>query len=116
MPRHKRHLSAKTDTVMAHGHLAYRTWTFAFYLASTNLKGVSSKKLGRDLGVSQKTTWMLAHKIRQGWLEANTGKKLSGDGYDGNCPCLYSRDSAGNRCGASSAYSRSGGASPKRYQ
>ena len=26
-------------------------------------------KLHRDLGVTQKTAWMLAQKIRQGWLE-----------------------------------------------
>ena len=35
-------------------------------------------KLHRDLGVTQKTAWMMAHKIRTGWLEANTGRKLSG--------------------------------------
>lgn len=62
----KRHFSAKADTVMGHSHLPYRTWAFAFYLAATNLKGVSSMKLGRDLGVTQKTAWMLAHKVRQG--------------------------------------------------
>lgn len=32
--------------------------------------------------------------------------------YDGNCECPADIDSAGNRCGARSAYSRTGGASP----
>lgn len=36
--------------------------------------------------------------------------------YEGNCPCPYNRDSAGNRCGGRSAYSRSGGASPLCYR
>ena len=36
-------------------------------------------------------------------------------GYDGNCRCPYDRDVAGNICGARSAYSRSGGASPICY-
>ena len=32
------------------------------------VKGVSSMKLHRDLGISQKTAWMLVHKIREGFL------------------------------------------------
>lgn len=32
--------------------------------------------------------------------------------YDGPCPCPDSIDAAGHRCGARSAYSRDGGASP----
>jgi hypothetical protein len=35
--------------------------------------------------------------------------------YSGNCPCPYNRDRAGRSCGARSAYSRPGGASPKCY-
>ena len=33
-------------------------------------------------------------------------------GYSGNCPCPYNTDRRGRRCGARSAYSRPGGASP----
>jgi hypothetical protein len=36
--------------------------------------------------------------------------------YHGNCPCPYNRDRAGHRCGARSAYSRPGGASPICYE
>lgn len=32
--------------------------------------------------------------------------------YQGSCPCNYSTDKAGNRCGGRSAWSRPGGASP----
>jgi hypothetical protein len=35
--------------------------------------------------------------------------------YRGNCPCPYNTDRAGRRCGARSAYSRPGGASPICY-
>jgi hypothetical protein len=35
--------------------------------------------------------------------------------YRGNCPCPYNVDRAGRRCGARSAYSRPGGASPICY-
>jgi len=35
--------------------------------------------------------------------------------YSGSCPCPYSVDRAGRRCGARSAYSRPGGARPLCY-
>lgn len=36
--------------------------------------------------------------------------------YSGRCPCPYSIDRAGRRCGKRSAYSRPGGASPLCYK
>src|SRR5687767_9061505 len=35
--------------------------------------------------------------------------------YKGSCPCPYSKNRAGRTCGASSAYSKPGGASPSCY-
>ena len=39
----------------------------AFYLYATNLKGVSSMKLHRDLGIRQASAWYMAHRIRGMW-------------------------------------------------
>ncbi len=36
-------------------------------------------------------------------------------GHAGSCPCPFNRDRAGRSCGARSAYSRPGGASPMCY-
>ncbi len=47
--------------------LGLQKWVIAFYLSSTNLKGVSSMKLHRDLGVTQKTAWFMMHRIRETW-------------------------------------------------
>ena len=49
--------------------LGYQTWAIAIYLLTTNLKGVSSMKLHRDLKVTQKTAWFLAHRIRDNFQE-----------------------------------------------
>jgi hypothetical protein len=35
--------------------------------------------------------------------------------YPGSCPCPYSTDRAGRRCGARSAYNRPGGRAPLCY-
>ena len=49
------YFSVKTGSAMQASKLSYRIWVFAIYLMSTNLKGVSSMQLHRDLGVTQKT-------------------------------------------------------------
>ena len=48
----------------------------AFYLYMTNLKGVSSMKLHRDLGITQKAAWHMAHRIREAL--AVTGNRFAG--------------------------------------
>ncbi len=57
--------SVKTGSVMEGSKVGYQTWITAMFLVSTSLKGVSSMKLHRDLGVTQKTAWFLAHRIRK---------------------------------------------------
>ena len=59
--------SVKTNSVMRASKVGYRKWAMAIYLMTTNLKGVSSMKLHRDIGVAQKTAWYMAHRIRDGW-------------------------------------------------
>ena len=81
MPFHcgecREYFSVKTGTVMQSSKVALQKWVIAMYLMSTSLKGVSSMKLHRDLGVTQKTAWLLAQKIRQGWIDG--GGKLTGE-------------------------------------
>ncbi len=69
--------SLKTGTVMKGTQLGYRVWAIAIYLLATNLKGVSSMKLHRDLDVTQKTAWYLAHRLRESW-KTDDNKMFSG--------------------------------------
>ncbi len=50
-------------------NLGARVWLVATYLLSTGIKGTSSMKLHRDLGITQKTAWHLAHRIGETWNE-----------------------------------------------
>ena len=67
----RRDFSLKTGTCMQGSNIPLRKWAVAFYLLSTNLKGVSSMKLHRDLGITQKSAWHMAHRIREMWNRAN---------------------------------------------
>lgn len=61
----RKRFSVRVGTVMHRSNLGYQIWAMAIYIMSTGIKGVSSMKLHRDLGITQKTAWHLAHRIRQ---------------------------------------------------
>ena len=61
----RRRFSVKMGTVMESSKLGYQTWAIAIYLFLTNLKSVSSMKLHRDLDITQKSAWHLAHRLRK---------------------------------------------------
>ena len=63
----RRRFSVRTGTVMQSSKLGFQTWLVAMYLLTTSLKGVSSMKLHRDLGITQKSAWHLAHRLREMW-------------------------------------------------
>ena len=72
----KSNFSIKTGTVMQSSKLPLTMWALGYYLFSTNLKGVSSMRLHRELGITQKSAWYMAHRIRKAW-ETN-GNLFSG--------------------------------------
>ena len=63
----RKHFSVKTGTLMHSAKIPLSKWAIAFYLYATNLKGVSSLKLHRDLGIRQASAWYMAHRIRGMW-------------------------------------------------
>ena len=69
----RKKFSARIGTPLQGSHLGYQTWVLAIYLLTTSLKGQSSMKLHRDLGVTQKTAWFLAHRIRDAFSEHGGG-------------------------------------------
>ena len=64
--------SIKTGTVMEGSNLKYRAWAIGIYLFMTNLKGVSSMRLHRELGIGQKAAWFMLHRLRKAF-EAEEG-------------------------------------------
>ncbi len=63
------YFSVKTGTPLANSKISLQKWAIAVYLCLTSLKSISSMKLHRDLGVSQKTAWFMLHRIREAWAD-----------------------------------------------
>ena len=73
-----KHFSVKTGTVMASSKVPLRKWAYAIYLDVTSLKGVSSMKLHRDIGVTQKTAWFMQQRIREAFSHFVPEREMAG--------------------------------------
>ena len=72
-PDCRKYFSVRTGTVLRRSHISLQDWAFGIYLEVTNLKGVSSMKLHRDIGISQKSAWFMLHRIRETWAPKREG-------------------------------------------
>ena len=66
-PDCRSYFSVKVGTVLEGSKISLRKWVYAIYLHLTSLKGVSSMKLHRDIGVSQPAAWFMLQRIRKAW-------------------------------------------------
>lgn len=67
----RKRFSVRYGTVMQSSKLGYQVWAIAIYLCLTSLKSVSSMKLHRDLNITQKTAWHLAHRLRKAFEDGD---------------------------------------------
>ena len=65
----RKRFSVKTGTVMESSNIGYQKWAIAIYLYLTSLKSVSSMKLHRDLKITQRSAWHMAHRLRKAFSE-----------------------------------------------
>ncbi|MYF27547.1 MAG: IS1595 family transposase [Gammaproteobacteria bacterium] len=72
----RKDFSVKTDTVMHNSAISFQNWAIGIYLLTTGLKSVSSLKLHRDLGITQKSAWFMAHRIRETYQDSLDGLEI----------------------------------------
>lgn len=69
----RRKFTVRTGTIYERSHVALNTWVLATHLLCSSKKGMSAHQLHRMLGVTYKTAWFMAHRIREAMLETNPG-------------------------------------------
>ena len=60
----RKHFSVRTGTVLAESRLPLKVWLMAIYMMTTARKGIPSTQMARELGITQKSAWFLAQRIR----------------------------------------------------
>ena len=66
-------------TIFERSHIGLAKWLLAFRMMASSKMGVSAHQLHRTLGVTYKTAWFMAHRIRETMSPA-TKKPLGGEG------------------------------------
>jgi transposase-like protein len=64
--------SATVGTVFERSHVPLHKWLYANHLMCSSKKGVSAHQLHRTLGVTYKTAWFMAHRIREAMTPITT--------------------------------------------
>src|SRR5579871_5430419 len=57
--------TVRTGTVFERSHIPLHKWLLAIHLMAASKKGVSAHQLHRMLGVTYKSAWFMAHRIRE---------------------------------------------------
>jgi transposase-like protein len=68
------HFSVRTGTVLAESRLPLLKWLLAMFMLTSARKGIPSTQIARELGITQKSAWFLAQRIRETWLKSQGGE------------------------------------------
>jgi len=66
-------------TVMERSHIPLHKWLLAFALMTASKKGISAHQLHRTLGITYRSAWFMAHRVREA-MRAGGLTSLGGEG------------------------------------
>ena len=67
-------------TVFERSHIPVNKWLLAFHLMNSSKKGISAHQLHRMLGITYKSAWFMAHRIREAMRDDGSSGPLGGTG------------------------------------
>lgn len=71
--------TVKINTIFESSHIPLRYWLQAIHLISSSKKGISANQLHRTLGITLKSAWFMAHRIREA-MKSKSIEPLGGAG------------------------------------
>lgn len=72
--------TVRTGTVFERSHIPLHKWLLAIYLMGSSKKGISAHQLHRMLGITYKSAWFMAHRIREAMAPAKSAAPIGGKG------------------------------------
>lgn len=76
----RKDFSVTMKTVMERSHIALYKWLQAFHVMAASKKGVSAHQLHRMLGVTYRSAWFMAHRVREAMRAGGLAPPMGGDG------------------------------------
>lgn len=70
--------TVRVGTIFEDSALPLQKWFMAIYLITAHKKGISSVQLGKDIEVTQKSSWFMLHRIRYAIRTKSFDKPLNG--------------------------------------
>jgi len=67
----RKRFTVRTGTVYERSHIPLHKWILATHLICASKKGMSAHQLHRMIGVTYKSAWFMAHRIREAMNESN---------------------------------------------
>ena len=74
----RKQYTVTVGTIFEGSHIGLHKWLLAFYLLCSSKKGMSAHQLHRMLGITYKSAWFMAHRIRYAMEQPPFAKPLSG--------------------------------------
>ena len=74
----RKQFSVTVGTIFEDSHIPLNKWLMAFHLLCSSKKGMSAHQLHRMLGVTYKSAWFMAHRIRYAMAQEPLSSKLTG--------------------------------------
>lgn len=74
----RKQFTVKVGTIFEDSHIPLSKWLLAIHLLCSSKKGMSAHQLHRMLGVTYKSAWFMAHRIRYAMTQEPLASKLSG--------------------------------------
>ena len=97
----RKKFTVRVGTLYERSHVPLHKWLYATHLLCSSKKGISSHQLSRMLGVTYKTAWFMAHRIREGMKP--TGADAGPLGGQGKIDCRSGRNRTSELLTASAA-------------
>ena len=68
----RRKFTAAVGTIFHRSHIPLHKWLLAMHLMCSSKKGISAHQLFRGMGMTYKSAWFMAHRIREAMRDLNT--------------------------------------------
>ncbi len=75
----RKQFSVTVGTLFERSHIPLHKWLLAFHLMASSKKGMSAHQMHRMLGITYKSAWFMAHRIREA-MKTPARPKVGGKG------------------------------------